>query len=231
MVGPCIGAQPVRGVRKCTTRRNATVREVPCDDGEAAQGARSMAPATHRGGGGRPRARVRVPLRRAASGDLRVERHARVPRIAIGPRGPERAWRPRRCRLQSPYGRDDPTVTGDVFVRIYEGSAKQRELAAMGLVGTLDVTTVRGMSGFVPVHGPVLSVALRAPSPELARRGVELVVSDLQAELRDRAGGFRSPAVGRCRGGVAPVGGSRVLGQPSSAPPLASRASPCWPAW
>jgi len=110
---------------------------------------------------------------------------------------------------QSPLARDDPTMVGNVFVELYDGTAKQRALAAEGFVGELDVTTVRGMSGFVPIHGPTFSIEVRASSPALAEQGVQLVVADVQSELQAQQAGF-DPRLSVTVAEVAPPSAARL---------------------
>jgi hypothetical protein len=91
---------------------------------------------------------------------------------------------------ESPMARDRPPVAADTLVRIYEGSAKQRELADAGFVGTLSVSNFVAMHGIIPEHGPILSIAVVGPSPAEAQASAQIVVDDVVEELAHRQRGY-----------------------------------------
>jgi hypothetical protein len=91
---------------------------------------------------------------------------------------------------ESPLVRDKPRIVGDMFVRIYRGSAKRRQLAQAGFAGRLSVSTVLRSYGFDKEYGPVFTIVVDAPTPLKALEGAQLVASDVVTELAARQSAY-----------------------------------------
>ena len=86
----------------------------------------------------------------------------------------------------SPLARNSPTVVADTFTRLYNGATKRRELDAAGLVGDLTINNISAIEDNSPIYGPSLYITVEAPSPDLASRGIQLVIDDAVSELAAR---------------------------------------------